>query len=114
MQPGMSANLMTGVQNGKQAIKNVENAQQADSEQNLRQVSQKFETAFTSALLKEQLKSAFSVGSGENTAAGSDTYVNFASEQIARYIGRQNVLGLSEEIREDLQSRKTEGENSNG
>ncbi len=113
MHPGMPVNGMSQLNNGALEKMNELKSGQAGSERNLRNVSQKFETAFTSALLKEQLKSAFSMD-GENQAAGSGTYVNFAAERIARYIGRQNILGLSEMLTEELQAKKTEGGNGNG
>jgi len=76
------------------------------SEQNLREISKEFEAALTSALLKEQLKSAFSMNT-DSQVSGGDTYTNFASEQIAHYLGQQQMLGISDMIQEKLKNAQT-------
>lgn len=105
MEPETYNNSTTGLIGKLQNLSSV--ASEANiSEQNLRKISREFEAALTSALLKEQLKSAFSMDI-DSQVSGGDTYTNFASEQIAHYLGQQQMLGISEIIQEKLKNAQT-------
>lgn len=67
-------------------------------QQQLEAVSKEFEAVLTATLLKEGLSSAKSMNPDE----GDSTYKEFAYEQLAYHIGRQNVLNLSQQLTQQL------------
>lgn len=96
----MLSNHASAITDNSDMIRNSESSGQL-SEQKLREVSQEFEVALTSSLLKESLKNAFS-GGLKNEESTSSTYTSFACEQISRQLGREGILGISDLICEDL------------
>ena len=62
----------------------------------LKKIALDFEATLTSAILKEGLKSADSINDNEDK--GSETFKNFAYEQMANYVGRQGILGIADSI----------------
>lgn len=71
------------------------------TDEQLKQVSKEFEAVLTTALLKESLKNASKI-SGDDGDKGSETYKEFAYEQIAHHIGKQGVLGIADQLHQQL------------
>ena len=74
----------------------------ADGE--IERVSREFEAVLTATMLKQGLSETSLRWDQEDEDQSTDTFKAFAYEQIAYAVGQQGVLGMADQIKEQLRS----------
>jgi len=78
----------------------------AAADRELERISKDFEAVLTATMLKQGLsESSVRWDEGDEDQSGN-TFKEFAYEQIAYAVGQQGVLGISDQIRDQLRSLK--------
>ena len=83
----------------------------AARDQQLRDSCTEFEAVLTSTILKEGLNAAMEMND-EDRDNGSKTYMELANEQMAMFVGRTGMMGIGEQIYNQVKLR--EGGTDNG
>ena len=74
----------------------------------LKKCCTEFEAVLTSTILKEGMNSAMEMN-GDDRDNGSKTYMEIANEQMSLFVGRSGMIGLGDQLYNDIQMRRNGG-----
>jgi Rod binding domain-containing protein len=91
-----------------QGLPNERSLEESDPKRaKLKEVCHEFEAVMVSIILKEGMGGAkeLSASPEDETDSGSETFKNFAYEQLSYCVGKSGLLGLGDQIYESMKDR---------